>query len=360
VLHVTPPSWRHDLLLEVDLIEEVARLDGYDALPDELRPFRPGIAPDDALYLRSRAVRELLVTLGLSETRPMPFTSKGDANTPRVRNPLADDEPFLRASVLDTLAGRVEYNLSRMQRNVRVFEVGHVFHGTSDRLPIEEVRVGAVIMGDRRPAHFTEPKPPAFDQWDAKAIAERMARAAFPDAAISLDAVTDGSALWNIVAGEEWKGAVSRLDIDAPEWAAVAYGIELSLGVVSSADVAAAGAHVDNGSDQPGEVQLSFVRYRALPTTPAAEFDLALIVPDDVSAAAVEASIRRAAGELLEHVQLFDEYRGANVDHGARSLAWRLTLRHPERTLREKEIEGRRARILELLGKDLGIRPRAT
>ena len=120
-----------------------------------------------------------------------------------------------------------------------------------------------------------------------------------------------------------------------------------------------AGAHAAADTVLPA-APASFIRYRALPTTPAAEFDLALIVPDDVSAAAVEASIRRAAGELLESVQLFDEYRGANVDSGARSIAWRLTLRHPERTLRDKEIEGRRARILELLGKDLGIRPRAT
>jgi phenylalanyl-tRNA synthetase beta chain len=74
----------------------------------------------------------------------------------------------------------------------------------------------------------------------------------------------------------------------------------------------------------------------------------------------VEATIRTAGGELLERVELFDEFRGAGIPAGVRSLAWRLTWRHPERTLRDKEIEGRRSRLLEILDKELGIRPRAS
>ena len=99
-------------------------------------------------------------------------------------------------------------------------------------------------------------------------------------------------------------------------------------------------------------------RYRPLPTTPAAEFDIALLVPDGVSAASVEQVLRRASGELLERVQLFDEFRGAGVPEGARSLGWRLTFRHPDRTLRDKEVEGRRAKLLSTLESELGVRPR--
>jgi phenylalanyl-tRNA synthetase beta chain len=98
--------------------------------------------------------------------------------------------------------------------------------------------------------------------------------------------------------------------------------------------------------------------YRPIPTTPATEFDLALLVPDSVSAGAVEAVLRRGAGELLESVTLFDEYRGKGVEQGVRSLAWRLTLRHPERTLRDKEVEGRRDKLLKTLEHELGIRQR--
>jgi phenylalanyl-tRNA synthetase beta chain len=362
VLHVTAPGWRHDLGLEVDLIEEVARIRGFDALPDELRPFRPGSVADDPLHLASRRVRDALVAHGFAEARPMPFTARGDGDSPRVRNPLAEDEPFLRASLLDTLVGRVEYNLSRMQGNVRLFEVGNAFLPSSDRLPLEEIRAAAVMMGHRRPPHFTEPNPPAFDQWDAKALAEAVASNAFPGAGVELRA-GDGALLWEIVIDGHVKGRVERLQVDAPEWASATFGVELTLGALSSRDVAAEGEHRQGGEDSaPAGVVAAAppVRYRPLPTTPAADFDLAMVVPDVISAETVEAALRRGAGELLERVELFDEYRGAGVQEGSRSLAWRLTLRHPERTLRDKEIEGRRARLIELLDKELGIRPRAT
>lgn len=359
-LAVTVPSWRHDLLLEVDLIEEVARLMGFDALPDELRPFRPGNAPDHPLHLSARRVRDVLVGRGLAETRPMPFTSTGDAQTPRVRNPLADDEPYLRASLLDTLARRAEYNLSRMQGNIRLFEIGNAFVPTNDRLPREEMRVGALVMGARRPPHFTEPQPPAYDLWDVKAIAEDLARAAFPGVVVSLTPA-DGDRVWSIeVSGQGLVGHVAHVPMDRPVWASEAFGVEITLGVMPSADIADAGAHAHATVVERAPSATAGIRVSGLPVTPAAEFDLALVVPDGLTAATVEAVLRRAGGELLERVALFDEFRGNGVALGSRSLAWRLTFRHPERTLREKEIEGRRAKLLDTLDKELGIRPRAS
>jgi phenylalanyl-tRNA synthetase beta chain len=358
-LQVHPPSWRHDLLLEVDFIEEVARLVGFDALPDELRPFRPGNAPDHALHLAGRRVRDTLVALGLSEVRPMPFTATGDDASPRVRNPLADDEPFLRASLLDTLSRRAEYNLSRMQGNVRLFEVGNAFVPSDDRLPREEVRVAALIMGARRPAHFTEPQPPAFDVWDIKAMAEGMATVVFGDGEVGL-VPGAGDVLWTVErVGGGAVGRVCRLPLDKPVWAEDAFGVELTLGVIASGDIAPAGQHAHSmaGARAAGVAR---TRFTPLPVTPAADFDLALLVPDGLTAEQVERVLRQAGGELLERVVLFDEFRGAGVPAGHRSLAWRLTFRHAERTLRDKEIEGRRARVLEVLERELGIRPRAS
>jgi phenylalanyl-tRNA synthetase beta chain len=358
-LAVQAPTWRHDLLLEVDLIEEVARLVGFDTLPDELRPFRPGSAPDHPIHLASRRVRDVLVGLGLAETRPMPFTATGTEQSPRVRNPLADDEPFLRASVLDTLARRAEYNLSRMQGNLRLFEIGNTFSPRAGRLPLEEVRVGALLMGTRRPPHFTEPQPPAFDVWDAKDVALRIAAAAFPGRAVTLSAAASPVAWQIAIDGIGTVGQVEEVSLDRPVWATAAWGVELSLGVMHSDDVAPAGAQAHAAAERESGAQRA-VRYVPLPTTPAAEIDLALLVPDGTAAAAVEDALRAAGGELLERVVLFDEFRGAGIPAGQRSLAWRLTFRHPERTLRDKEIEGRRARLLEILDKQLGIRPRAS
>ena len=102
------------------------------------------------------------------------------------------------------------------------------------------------------------------------------------------------------------------------------------------------------------------MRYRQLPVTPSVELDLALLVPGAVPAERVETLIRAQAGELLERLALFDEYQGAGIPAGHRSLAWRLTFRHPDRTLRDKEIEGRREKLLRTLESELGIRPRTS
>ena len=371
-LHVTPPSWRHDVSREVDLIEEVARLRGFDLLPDALQGARPGTVPDHPLFTASRRVRDALVAAGLFEVRPLPFTAgEPDRTYVRVANPLAEDEPYLRDSVLDTLARRAEYNLNRMQGNVRIFEVGTAFAAQGRNLPHEEIRAALLVMGARRPAHFTDPQPPAFDAWDAKALAGVVARAAYPGADVVLagaDAATteavdaahssDKAALWRITVDGTVRGSVRRVSLDAPVWADTAFGVELTLGVMPNAVVAPPGAHAqgdveaDDGSDRAP------LRFRALPTTPAAEFDLALLVPETMPAAQVEGVLRGTAGELLERCVLFDEFRGTGVPEGMRSLAWRLTFRHPERTLRDKEIDGRRSQLLKTLEKELGVRPR--
>lgn len=357
-LEVTAPGFRHDLGLEVDLIEEVARLIGFDALPDQVQSFRPGTAPDHPLHVLSRRVRDLLVGLGMAETRPMPFTSRGSAETPRVLNPLADDEPYLRSSILDTLSGRAEYNLSHMQGNLRLFEIGSVFSARNSRLPLEEMRVGVLLMGTRRPSHFTEPEPPVYDAWDAKEVAIRMASVAFPNRNPRL-APANGELAWDILLDHDTcVGSVREVELDRPVWSSRAWGIELTLGVISSDDVAPAGRHAHAAGERASLTH--HVRFTPLPTMPAAEFDLALVVPDSLAAIRVEEVMKEAGGELLERVHLFDEFRGSGVAEGHRSLAWRLTWRHPDRTLRDKELEGRRARMLSVLDSQLGVRPRAS
>ena len=355
---VTPPSWRHDVTRDVDLVEEVARLVGYDALPDDLRPFRPGNAPDHPLHLAGERVRAALVAAGLLEARPLPFVAGADDSHARVTNPLAEDEPHLRRRILESLARRAEHNLARMEWNVRLFEVGAVFTPAGEALPDERVHVGLLVMGDRRPSHFTEPRPPAFDVWDVRGLAETAAAAAFPGAVVTLDPVGDGDVLWRIVADGAAVGEVRRVPLDAPAWAAPAFGVELELGRMANEPVAARGEHAHATPGAARDDQPAHVRYRPLPTTPAATFDLALLVPDAVPSAEVERVLRSAGGDLLERVSLFDEYRGVGIEDGNRSLAWRLTFRHASRTLGTKEIDGRRAKLLKALEEELHVRAR--
>ncbi|MBM3908475.1 MAG: phenylalanine--tRNA ligase subunit beta [Gemmatimonadetes bacterium] len=364
-LVVTPPSWRHDVTREVDLIEEVARLHGYDKLPDTIEAYRPTTVPDHPLFAASRRVRDALVGAGLAEVRPMPFVKGDDATHWRVTNPLAEDEPHLRVSLLESLARRAEYNLSRMHGDVRLFEVGSAFGGREQGAGrgagagglIEEVRVGILIMGARSPRHFADGAPPMIDAWDAKELAERAASAAFPGAAIALDAAED-PALWSILADGRSVGVVTRVTLDAPVWASAAFGIEITLGAMPLAYVSQPGTSAHAGERPAIAPPASAVRYRPLPTTPAAAFDLALLVPDGLNAAEVERVLRTSGGDMLESLELFDEFRGAGVPDGMRSIAWRLTFRHPERTLRDKEIDGRRSQLLKSLENQLGVKPR--
>ena len=359
VVEVTPPSWRGDLVEEIDLIEEVARLHGYDAIPGELRGGRPSAVPDAPQWLVAQRVRDALVAAGLLEVRPLPFVAGEPDRHVRVANPLADNEACLRRDVLETLARRAEHNLAHMQGNVRIFEVGATFAPGDGALPHEEMRAAILVMGDRDPRHFTAPRPPALDEWDAKWFAEVAVGAAYPgrDVAIRQSGAEDDARLWDIVVDGTPIGHVSRVRLDAPVWAAAAFGVELSLGTTPSAEVAAPGQHAHD-APVASTPERRFAPYRPMPVTPAAEFDLALLVRNDQRAADVEAVIRTAAGDLLESLAIFDSYIGKGVPDGFRSLAWRLVLRHPERTLRDKEIEGRRARILATLETELDVRQR--
>ena len=345
-LLVTPPSFRSDIEGEVELIEEVARLHGYDRFSTEIRPFRPSSVPDAPLELIARSVREECVASGIFEARPMPFARSGDESL-RVRNPLAEDEAYLRTSLLDTLARRVEYNFSHMQRNVRLFEVGTVFtlERAESGAPGERMHAAVVIAGDRRPSHFTEPRPPHFDEWDAKALAERLAVSAYPGAHAEC-VPTVGDALWTVTIEDVAVGSVSRVKLDAPVWAPPVFGVEIDL------EVAAVRSLLGSAVPRP--------KFRPIPAMPAIEVDLALLVPEAVAAQQVADTIRGSAGELLESLIVFDEFRGAGIPEGTRSLAWRLTFRHPERTLRDREIQGRTAKVLSTLEEAFGIRQRSS
>jgi phenylalanyl-tRNA synthetase beta chain len=356
-IHVVAPTWRRDLVAEVDLVEEIARLNGYDRLPDEIRPYRPGTSSDAPLWGIAARLREALAGAGLLEARPTPFVHGGDQHV-RVLNPLAENEAHLRRTVLESLARRAEYNLSHMQGNVRLYEIGSVFASGDDALPDESVHVALLVMGDREPSHFTDAKPGAFDPWDARWLAELVAGVVSGGARVELEPVGESDVLWGVTIDGARRGEVRRVALDAPVWASPAFGVELELQRMSNSDVAPPGEHAHGDLAAPAPRIVA--PYRALPTTPASEFDLALLVPEGVRAADVERVIRESAGDLLERLVAFDLYEGAGVDAGHRSIAWRLTLRHPERTLRDKEIDGRRARILSALQTELNVRQRST
>ena len=198
----------------------------------------------------------------------MPFVAGGPQFV-RVTNPIAENEACLRREILDTLARRAEYNLARMQRDIRIFEIGSVFEPSDGELPHEELRVGALIMGRRQPPHFTDPKSLEFDEWvtfgewDAKALGQTMGAAIYPTADIALHESKSDGVLWDVAADGRSVGVIRHVALDAPVWAAPAYGVEISLGVIPSGQVAPAGESARRPFERPAPiVPLDLPRHR--------------------------------------------------------------------------------------------------
>jgi phenylalanyl-tRNA synthetase beta chain len=331
-LAVQIPGWRPDVAREIDLIEEVARLKGYDAFPVELRPFRPSVVPDDPGEALKAALRRSLAGMGLLEARCLPLVPEGGEGAAALLNPLSAEEAYLRQTLLPGLVRSAERNWSARVRDIRLFEIGVVFRDEGEGLPLETLRVGAVVSGARTPPHWSAAGQAAdYERWDLKAMFEVAAREAGPQGLIVGDALG-----WVLLDGASrrrgWAGA---LEADRPAWAAPLYGFELDIEVRER---------------EPA-------RYVPLPTTPPVERDLALLVPAGVTAEQVEAILRDAGGALLESAAVFDEYRGSELG-GRRSVAWRLVFRAANRTLRDAEADEALARILSYLKEHVGVERR--
>jgi phenylalanyl-tRNA synthetase beta chain len=340
-LAVQVPGWRPDVTREVDLIEEIARLKGYDAFPDELRPYRPGTVPDAPLERATARVRGELAQAGFYEARTFPLGPADGPDSIPVLNPMSAEEGHLRTRLLPGLVRRVEHNWSGRTRDIRLFEVGTVFRlgkgeeGSGKGVPDEWISVAGVLTGARRPPHWTEgAKVPDMDLWDLKYHFELAVRLAHPSSRLR---AAPGGRGWEAIGPDGavvgWAGT---LEGDAPVWAAPLFGFEVRLVLDERAPV----------------------RYRPLPTTPAVERDVALVLPPGVTAEAVAGVLRRHAGPLLDSLAVFDEYRGPGIAAGYRSVGWRCSFRDPGRTLVENEVDTILAAALQALEAELGVRRR--
>ena len=329
-LAVDVPGWRPDITGEIDLIEEVARVHGYDRLPDELRPFRVGALRDDPAVPVLRRLTEGLIAEGLCEVVSLPFGPAASETSVGLLNPLADTGAFLRERLLPGLVAHVERNWNNQVRDVRLFETGTVFRlREAGQRPLERTRVAAVITGRREPFHWTNPEAPDLDRWDAKGLAEAVAALAFPGTRWHVQ----GDAFEARDADGRSVGWAGPLRADAPPWAAPLFGVELDVALAEPAPLVV----------------------RPLPGTPAATRDLSLLAEDGVAAERIEAVIRAAAGDLLESVRVTSEYRGPSLGEGRRSVTFRLTCRAPDRTLRDEEVDAVEQRVLQALAAELGL-----
>ena len=329
---VDVPGWRPDLLAEIDLIEEVARVHGYDAVPDELRAARPGRQADDAAFEAAARLRRALIAEGLFEVMTLPMTEAGGPGSVRLLNPLSASEGYLRAALLPGLTRLAELNWTAQLRDVRLFEIATVFSpATPGEPPREALHVAAIVTGARVPPHWSLRSREDCDIWDAKGLFERVAALAAPGASIEPGDGALAATLHGAVVGH-----ARVLGADAPPWAAPLFGIELTVSVAPA----------------------SPVRFRPLPVTPSSGRDLTLLLPDTLPVGRVAAQLAGAGEPLLESVAVVGEYRAADLPSGRRSVTFHLTFRATDRTLETPEVDRAEARLLGVLDRELGVHRR--
>lgn len=350
-LEVRTPGWRaYDVTREVDLIEEVARRYGYERFPEDERAWRPNTVPDHPLFQLEDDLRRLLTGRGFFEAQTPAFVPEAEGDL-RLLNPLSTEEPVLRRTLLPSLIRRLERNLARGVRDVRLFELGTSFRGDADReAEREAAHLSLVFTGRRAPLHWTGAAEP-FDIWDLKGVLEAVVEFVHPTACIepgALDYATDHDPLnaqraftVRLAEGQVvgHAGLIEAHALDVPAWAGEVFGLELTLP-----------SHPAPGTD-PG--------YVPLPAHPGVERDVALLVADAVPAERIAAVARAAGGALLQSVVPFDVYTGEGLPAATRSMAWRFSFRATDRTLTDAEVEAVMKAIVTELDEQLDVRPRS-
>jgi phenylalanyl-tRNA synthetase beta chain len=346
---VTPPSYRFDISREVDLIEEIARVLGYDQLParQPRSALRPGAVPEG--LLRESRVRHLMVDRDYQEVVTYSFVDpeleallQSGKQAVRLANPIAANMAVMRTSLWPGLIETLRFNLNRQQERVRVFELGNQFAVTARGI-LETRMVAGAVTGPRVPVQWGLGATPV-DFFDIKGDVEALlALSGSPEQFRFVPADNPAlhpgqSARIELEGGEiGWIGAVhpgilDKLGVDRP-----IYLFEIDLLAIS---------------------RVAIPKFVPISRFPSIRRDLALIVDRGLAASTVMDCVRRHAGALLVNLELFDEYRGEGIDSGRKSLGLGLTLQDSSRTLNEEAVDAVITRVVGALAKELSAQLR--
>jgi phenylalanyl-tRNA synthetase beta chain len=327
------PSWRPDLQREVDLIEEVARVRGYDQIPTAVPRVHPSEAGTPGLLKTVDALRNAAVRAGLYEAINYGFLSTDELKDARVStdavplaNPLSEERSVMRTSLLPGLTGAAARAQRHGAHEVRLFEIARTFEPSDDVLPVEQTTLAIALAGDR--AGWIGGEQP-FDLYDGKGVLEALLDAVFgrtPSLApgdVPPYMHPKRSAI--VLLESRPVGVVGEIHPD------VADDLELQGRVVyAELDVAA----LYDLSEALGPMQA-----KGLPKFPAVHRDIAMLVKDAFTAGEIAEALQDASKGLAESVTLFDLYLGDQIPDGHRSLAFRVTYRDPDATLTDKRVD---------------------
>ncbi len=333
---VTPPGFRFDLSIESDLIEEVARLYGYDNIP-ALAPYAAlTMLPCSEAERPLAKIQQTLVGRDYQEIVSLAFVEEqverdlcGNDNPVALQNPLASNLAVMRSSLIGGLVGALRFNLNRKQARVRLFEAGACFAKAGNKY-LQTQRLSGIAYGDRLPEQWGAKAAPV-DFYDVKADVEALfAPRVLRFVAAAHPALHPGRSA-QIYCADKMAGWIGELH---PQWqqdmAHACIWFEVELDVLMQAQV-------------PRMSEIA----RFLPV----RRDLAVMVAEQVSAQSLTDAMLNAAAPYVQEVVLFDVYRGQGVIQGKKSLAFRVSLQDTQKTLTDAEIEPSIALLVDVLNR---------
>jgi phenylalanyl-tRNA synthetase beta chain len=340
---VTPPSHRFDMEIEEDLIEEIARLHGYDNIPAPPPQARLAMLPLPEDRRSPMQVRRLLAERGYFEVVTYSFVEAaweadfgGDAAPIRLANPIASQMGVMRSTLVGGLVGVLSANRKRQTERVRAFEIGRVFSRRAGGQPVtgfaQPLRIAALAAGSNQPEQWGAAAR-KVDFYDAKGDLEALfAPRTLAFETLAHPALHPGRAARVLLDGRDI-GFVGELH---PQW-------------VQKYELAGQG----NSAPVVFEIELdawlaaAMPNYREVSRFPAVTRDLALMMPREQAVAPLLAGLRAAAAGFVNEVRLFDVYQGDGLPQGQKSLAFRIVMQHTERTLADDEVDAAVAELVE-------------
>ena len=349
---VVPPPWRPDLEREIDMIEEVARLYGYDNIPTVVKSANTAPEEPQPVETLMENMRDWLIGSGLTEVITSSLVSKEyadcipvDGDPVELANYSNIEMSYMRTHMLPSLLGVAERNFShRLTQGISVFEIGNVFTRKSEGKYQQKRFVGMLMTGAASAGYWADADRD-FDFYDLKGCAETVlsrcseSRVEFVHYDSAEFAPGVGARI--LLADEEvgflglvQKELASQYDLTRPVF-------------YCQLDIARLVTHRRTGS-----------RMEPLPKYPAIELDLAFVVSESVEAAMVNEIIEKSGGSLLKSYSLFDVYHGDGLETNEKSLGFRLTFRADDRTLTDNDVDGYVKRIITTAGEQVGARIR--
>ena len=346
VIYATPPAYRFDIAIEEDLIEEVARLHGYDNIPAASPVAAARMLPAPEARRDAQSVRRLLVARDYQEVVTYSFVARaweidfaGNASPVELANPIASQMSVMRSTLIGSLVNCVSFNENNKQPRVRVFEIGRCFERASDDAQAQPLRIAGVAYGDVVEEQWATP-PRAVDFYDIKAdvtaliAAESIQFEPAPHPALhpgkSARVVRSGTTIGWV--GELHPRLQQKYDLRR---APVVFELDFEQAV---------------GGGIPA--------YSEISRFPPVRRDLAFVVDEGLTFEVMLQGLRAAASPIVSEIGVFDVYRGPGLENGKKSLAFRILLQDTRKTLTDTEVECAISQLIQSMQQQFGAKLR--